>query len=45
MSGAASEMRTTAGSDNAVDFDKIYNIVEIFHSVQGEGYRLSLIHI
>ena len=45
MSGVASEMRTTAGSDNAVDFDKIYNIVEIFHSVQGEGYRSGIPHV
>ena len=45
MSEAASEMRTTAGSDNAVDFEKIYNIVEIFHSVQGEGYRSGIPHV
>jgi organic radical activating enzyme len=31
--------------DNADDLAQNYNIVEIFHSVQGEGYRSGIPHV
>ena len=34
-----------AGVDEQRDMDVNYNIVEIFHSVQGEGYRSGIPHV
>ena len=31
--------------DGSDDLSTVYNIVEIFHSVQGEGYRSGIPHV
>ena len=44
----SSSMNTGLGLDLTIqdgDKDTVYNIVEIFHSVQGEGYRSGIPHV
>jgi organic radical activating enzyme len=36
---------TYAAGQRAADLQTVYNIVEIFHSVQGEGYRSGIPHV
>ena len=39
------ELTQTHHADEQQDLDTIYNIVEIFHSVQGEGFRAGIPHV